>query len=156
MQGHRKLLLSYVMRNINSLTKSTFIKSSSFLKVSLTKSLYCKQLHNLLLQGYICFVFSDKVELRYKSNLKSKYTQKCSGFVTLGFTVFTNFTEKVDLSNNLINSNIWCDISDISFHISDVHKSQKVKDVLIWKPQHIIFIWTQGYWQVFDSALVYL
>ena len=63
-------------------------------------------MHNLLSQGYICFVFSDKVEPRYKSNLISKYIQKCNGLVTIGFAVFTNFTEKVGPSNNLINSYI--------------------------------------------------
>ena len=51
-------------------------------------------------------MFSDKVELRYKSSLKSKCIKKCNAFVAIGFAVFTNFTEKWGPSNNLINSNI--------------------------------------------------
>ena len=43
-----------------------------------------------------------------------------------------------------------------TFHISHVHISQKVKGVLIWNLQHIIFIWRRRYWQIFRSALVYL
>ena len=57
-------------------------------------------------QGYICFMYSEKIELRYKSIWKSEPVQKCNGFVTIGFVVFTNFTEKVGPSNKLINTNI--------------------------------------------------
>ena len=43
-----------------------------------------------------------------------------------------------------------------TFHISHVHISQKVKGDLVWNLWHIIFIWSQRYWQIFKSALVYL
>ena len=43
-----------------------------------------------------------------------------------------------------------------TFHISDVRISQKVKGVVIWNFQHTTFIWRQSYWQIFESALVYL
>ena len=55
-------------------------------------------------QGYICFTFSEKVELRHKSNWKSQRIQKCN-VITIGFVVFINFTKKVGPSNKLINSN---------------------------------------------------
>ena len=41
-------------------------------------------------------------------------------------------------------------------HISHVRISQKVKGVLMWNLQHIIFISRRRYWQIFKSALVYL
>ena len=72
----------------------------------MTKPLHCKLLQDLFSQGYICFTFSEKVRLRYKSsNWKSQCIQKCNGFATIGFEVFINFTEKVSPSNKLINSN---------------------------------------------------
>ena len=74
--------------------------------VSLEKSLHSKLFHKLLSQGYICFMYSEKVELRCKSIWKSEPIQKCNGFVTIGFVVLTNFTKKVDPSNKLINTNI--------------------------------------------------
>ena len=40
--------------------------------------------------------------------------------------------------------------------ISKVRMSQKVKSVLMWNFQHIIFIWKRRYWKIFKSALVYL
>ena len=43
-----------------------------------------------------------------------------------------------------------------TFHISHVRISQKVKGVLMWNLQHIIFIWRRRYCQIFKSALVYL
>ena len=42
------------------------------------------------------------------------------------------------------------------FHISHVRISQKVKGVLMWNLQHIIFIKRRRYWQIFISVLVYL
>ena len=74
--------------------------------VSLKKSLHSKLFYKLLSQGYIFFMFSEKVELRYKTSWKSQRIQKCNGFVTIGFAVFTNFTEKVGPSNKLINTTI--------------------------------------------------
>ena len=62
-------------------------------------------MQDLFSQGYICFTFSEKVQLRYKSSWKSQCIQKCNGFTTIGFVVFINFTEKVSPSNKLINSN---------------------------------------------------
>ena len=47
-------------------------------------------------------MFSEMVELRYKTSSKSQWKQKCNDFVTIGFVVFTNFTEKVGPSNKLI------------------------------------------------------
>ena len=41
-----------------------------------------------------------------------------------------------------------------TFHISNVCISQKVKGVLMWNFQHIIFIWRRRYCQIFKSALV--
>ena len=43
-----------------------------------------------------------------------------------------------------------------TFHKSHMRISQKVKGVLMWNLQHIIFIWRRRYWQIFKSALVYL
>ena len=43
-----------------------------------------------------------------------------------------------------------------TFHVSHVHASQKVKDILMWNVQHIIFMWRRRYWQIFKSALVYV
>ena len=40
-------------------------------------------------------------------------------------------------------------------HISRAHIS-KIKDVLMWNLQRIIFRWRQRYWQIFKSTLVYL
>ena len=57
-------------------------------------------------QGYICFIFSEKVELRYKSSWKSQCIQKYNGFVNTGSVVFTNITEKAGSSNKLINTKI--------------------------------------------------
>ena len=34
--------------------------------------------------------------------------------------------------------------------------SQKVKGILVWNLQHVIFKWRWTYWQIFKSALVYL
>ena len=62
-------------------------------------------MQDLFSQSYICFTFSEKVQLRYKSNWKSQCIQKCNGFTTISFVVFINFTEKVSPSNKLINSN---------------------------------------------------
>ena len=42
-----------------------------------------------------------------------------------------------------------------AFHKSHLCISQKVKGILMWNHQHIIFIWRQRYWQIFKSALVY-
>ena len=53
-------------------------------------------------QGYICFIFSEKVELRYKSSWKSQCIQKFNGFVNTGSVVFTNITEKDKLINTKI------------------------------------------------------
>ena len=50
-------------------------------------------------------MFSEKEELRYKTSRKSKSIQKCNGFVTIGFVVFTSFTEKLAPFINLINNN---------------------------------------------------
>ena len=63
-------------------------------------------MHKLLSQGYISFTFSEKVELTYKTSWKSQSIQKCNAFFTIGFVVFTNFSEKVGPSNKLINTNI--------------------------------------------------
>ena len=41
-------------------------------------------------------------------------------------------------------------------HITHVRISQKVKGVLMWNLQHIIFIWRYRYSKIFKSALVYL
>ena len=43
-----------------------------------------------------------------------------------------------------------------TFHISNVRISQKVKGVLTWNLQHIIFMRTRRYWQIFKYALVHL
>ena len=43
-----------------------------------------------------------------------------------------------------------------TFHISHLRVSQKVKGILMWNLQHIIFIWRRRYWQVFIFALEYL
>ena len=42
------------------------------------------------------------------------------------------------------------------FTISHVRISQKVKGVLMWNLQYIIFVWRRRNWQIFKSALVYL
>ena len=42
------------------------------------------------------------------------------------------------------------------FHITHVCISQKVKSLLVWNLQHIVFIWKRRYWHIFKSALVYL
>ena len=42
-----------------------------------------------------------------------------------------------------------------TFHVSHVRISQKVKSVLMWNLQQIIFIRKQSYGQIFKSALVY-
>ena len=42
-----------------------------------------------------------------------------------------------------------------TFHISHVRISQKVKGVLMWNLQHVIFKWRRRYCQIFKSALVY-
>ena len=70
--------------------------------ISLKKSLHSKLFHKLLSQGYIFFMFSQKLELRYKTSWKSQWKQKCNDFLTIGFLVFINFTEKVGPSNKLI------------------------------------------------------
>ena len=51
-------------------------------------------------------MYSEKVELTYKSRWKSECIHKCNGFVTIGFVAFANFTGKVGPSNKLINTNI--------------------------------------------------
>ena len=43
-----------------------------------------------------------------------------------------------------------------TLHISQVRRSQNVKDVIMWNPRQIIFMWRRRYWQIFKSALVYL
>ena len=73
--------------------------------VSLIKTLHCKLFQNLPAQSSICFMFSEKEELRYKTSRKSKSIQKCNGFVTIGCVVFTSFTEKLAPFINLINNN---------------------------------------------------
>ena len=47
---------------------------------------------------------------------------------------------------------------DVLWRCSEKHvrTTQKVKRVLMWNRQHIIFIWRRRYWQIFKSALVYL
>ena len=42
-----------------------------------------------------------------------------------------------------------------TFHISYGCTSQKVKGVLMWNLHHIIFIWRQGYWQIFNVNLLF-
>ena len=66
--------------------------------------------------------------------------------------------EVVDFLKSRLIFNIFCcfKLCKQTFHISHVHISQKVKDVLMWNLKHIIFIWSRRYWQIFKSALVYL
>ena len=40
-------------------------------------------------------------------------------------------------------------VSKQTFHTPHVHMSQKVKGVLMWNLQHIIFIWRHRYWHIF-------
>ena len=70
--------------------------------ISLKKSLHSQLFYKLLSQGYIFFMFSEIEKLRYKTSWKSQWKQKCNDFVTIGFVVFTNFTEKVGPSNKFI------------------------------------------------------
>ena len=51
-------------------------------------------------------MYSEKVELRYKNSWKSQRIHKYNGFITIGFVVFTDFTEKIGPSSKLINENI--------------------------------------------------
>ena len=43
-----------------------------------------------------------------------------------------------------------------TFHVSHVRISQKVKVVLMWNLQHVIFKRRRRYYQIFKSTLVYL
>ena len=51
---------------------------------------------------------------------------------------------------------MFLNVCEQTFHISYVRISQKVKVVLMWNLQHIIFIWRRRYSKIFKSALVFL
>ena len=59
-------------------------------------------------------------------------------------------------SRLILNILLFLNVCKQTFHISRVRIYQKVKGVLMWILQHIIFIWRQKYWQIFKSALMYL
>ena len=58
---------------------------------------------------------------------------------------FVNFLK----SRLFLSYSIALNLCNQTFHISHVLISQKVKGVLMWKLQHIIFIWRRRYWQIF-------
>ena len=91
-------------------------------------------------------------------------------FFKICFSLRTSYKELICCTNNTNAhictycecwSFIWQSFFPVSilkqtFGTSYVHISQKVKDVLLWNFQHIIFVWRRRYWKIFKSALVYL
>ena len=131
----------------------TLYKANISIKQSCTNGIHFIKIRLRLLKGTLMQIWKSPymfvlIQKQYPENFSLLFLR----------TAELSAREVVDFLKSRLIFNIFCcfKLCKQTFHISHVHISQKVKDVLMWNLKHIIFIWSRRYWQIFKSALVYL
>ena len=131
----------------------TLYKANISIKQSCTNGIHFIEIRLWLLKGTLMQIWKSPymfvlIQKQYPENFSLLFLR----------TAELSAREVVDFLKSRLIFNIFCcfKLCKQTFHISHVHISQKVKDVLMWNLKHIIFIWSRRYWQIFKSALVYL
>ena len=131
----------------------TLYKANISIKQSCTNGIHFIEIRLWLLKGTLMQIWKSPymfvlIQKQYPENFSLLFLRIAE----------LSAREVVDFLKSRLIFNIFCcfKLCKQTFHISHVHISQKVKDVLMWNLKHIIFIWSRRYWQIFKSALVYL
>ena len=131
----------------------TLYKANISIKQSCTNGIHFIEIRLWLLKGTLMQIWKSPymfvlIQKQYPENFSLLFLRIAE----------LSAREVVDFLKSRLIFNIFCcfKLCKQTFHISHVHISQKVKDVLMWNLKHIIFIWSRRYWLIFKSALVYL